>query len=92
MRTALVSAVDSCGSVEEPLRISGANVAQGKKETDGYKYLPSHDFSYQGVSAGSAVDILVRCAKALDFKVNIEFEWHDKNEAYRPGERAVLSI
>ena len=92
MQTALGLTFDSCGSVEELHRLSGANVVQGKKETDGYKYLPSQDFSYQGSSADGVVAIVVRCAKALGHKVHIEFEWRNKDKAYRPGKRAVLSI
>ena len=92
VRMALVSTIDSCGSAKELHRLSGANVVSGTKVTDGYKHVPSHDFSYQGVSAEGAVDIVVRCAKALGRGAHVEFEWRNKDGAHRPGERAVLSV
>ncbi len=92
VRLALVSTIDSSGSSKDLHRLSGANVVYGGKNTEGYKYVPSHDFSYQGVSAVGAVEIVVRCAKALGCSGHIEFEWRNKPNAHHPGKRAVLSI
>ena len=88
---ALLSVLDSHSSPSDLARISGANIVQGEKQTDGYKYVPNGGFSYQGVSAQGAIDIVVRCAKTLRCEVRIEFEWRDKDNAYRPGERAILT-
>ena len=89
---ALVSIHASSGSVENLRRISGANVVPGKKETEGYKYIPKQDFSYQGISATDAIEIIRRCAKALRCDAYIEFEWRSKRGALHPGERAILNI
>ena len=89
---ALVSVFSSSGSVEELRRVSGANVAQGKKEADGYKHLPEQGFSYQGVSATDAVEIIRRCARAIPCNAWMEFEWRQKKGALHPGELATLNI
>lgn len=92
MLTALKLVYASSGAIEDLRRISGANVIQGKKKTDGYKYLPEQDFSYQGAHTMGAVKIIIRCANALRCRVHIEFEWRNKEEALHPGRRAVLTI
>lgn len=93
VRMALLKVFEANGkNVVELRRLSGANVAQGKKESDGYKYVPSHGFSYQGVSAEDAVSIIARCAKALRRAVIMDFEWRNKDGAFKPGERATIRI
>lgn len=93
VRMALTMALEASGnSVPDLRRISGANVVQGKKESDGYKFVPANNFSYQGVSAEDATDIIVRCAKALKKGVLLEFEWRNKEGAFKPGERATIQI
>jgi len=87
--TALVMTLGANGeSVPELRRISGANVVTGKKISDGYKFVPTSDFSYQGVSATDAIKIIIRCAKALNKGIFLDFEWHNKEGAFKPGERA----
>lgn len=92
VRLSLICTLKQVGSVRELRTASGANVAQGKKETDGYRFVPGHQFSYQGVSAEDAVQIITRCAKVLGETVLVEFEWRNKEGAYRPGERARLTL
>ena len=92
MSLALVSAHTSSGGIQNLYRIEGANVVPGKKVTEGYKNVPGQDFSYQGVSATGAVEIIRRCAKALHCGACIEFEWRNKKDALHPGERAVPTI
>ncbi len=89
---ALVAVHASAGDVQSLRRIAGANVVSGMKQTEGYKHVAEQDFSYQGVSATDAVEIIRRCAKALDCGAYIEFEWRSKKDALHPGERAVLTI
>jgi len=93
VRMALIKVLEANNKdVAELRRLSGANIAPGKKETDGYKFVPSNGFSYQGVSAEDAVEITVRCAKALHQSVVMDFEWRNKDGAYKPGERATICI
>lgn len=92
VRLALISTLRQVRSVHELRTASGANVTQGRKETDGYKFVSDHQFSYQGVSAEDAVKIITRCAKFLQTTVSVEFEWRNKEGAYRPGKRARLAL
>lgn len=90
VRLALITVVERHQSIDELRRLSGANVVSGHKTDEGYKPVQGHGFSYQGVSAPDAVDIVVRCARALKQLVYSEFAWRDKAAAYRPGERAAI--
>lgn len=92
VRLALKQLFDKYKSVEDLRRFSGANVVHGPKSNEGYKFVSSHRFSYQGVSAEDAAKIVVRCAKALKCRVLFEFEWRDKEGAYRPGKRGRVEI
>ncbi len=59
-------------------RISRATVRFGRKEDDGYSFVQSKNFSYQGVSASYAASIVKRCTTKLDCQASFEFEWHNK--------------
>jgi hypothetical protein len=73
-------------------RVSGANIVEGRKEEDGYKFLPSWSFSYQGVSAEDAMRIVNRVCKSLGLTWEVEFEWREKEGAFLPGQRAKISM
>jgi hypothetical protein len=90
VRLALTQVLDQFKTLKELRRCSGANVVQGKKSDDGYKFLASHGFSYQGVSAEDAAKIVIRCASALNCGLYFEFEWRNKEGAFRPGKRGVV--
>ncbi len=90
VRLALLTVIGRHKTVDELRRLSGANVVPGVKTDEGYKHVRGDDFSYQGVSAPDAVDIILRCARALQQPAYLEFEWRDKAAAYRPGERAAI--
>lgn len=70
----------------------GANLVAGRKEEEGYAYLPDHGFSYQRVSAEDAGKILVRLAEFLRADLEIDFEWRDKEGAFRPMERGRIVV
>jgi len=91
-RLALITVIKTYKTVSELRRLSGANVVQGKKIDEGYKYLSAFDFSYQGVSAEAAVKIVVQCAQALKCGAYLEFVWRNREGAYRPGERATIKV
>jgi len=90
VRLALLEVRNKVGTVQELRKIAAANVVEGRKDDEGYKFLPENGFSYQGVSAEDAVKIVFRCAKGLKVDFSAEFEWRSKEDAYRPGERARL--
>lgn len=90
VRLALIETKEQAGSIQGLRKIAAANIVEGRKDDEGYKFLPEHGFSYQGVSAEDAVKIVFRCAKGLKVNFSAEFEWRSKDDAYRPGERARL--
>jgi hypothetical protein len=92
VRLALKQVFDKYKNTGELYRLSGANVVDGQKNDEGYKFVSSHNFSYQGVSAEEAAKIVVRCAKALGCKTFFEFEWRNKDAAYRPGKRGAVAL
>ncbi len=92
VRLALKQVIDKYKNIGELHRLSGANVVDGQKNDEGYKFVSSHKFSYQGVSADDAARIVVRCANALRCKAFFEFEWRNKDAAYRPGKRGAVEI
>ena len=92
VRLALLAVLRKVNNVQELKRISAANLVQGKKEDEGYKFVSSHNFSYQGVSAEDAVAIIRRCAKGTNSRASFEFEWRDKEGAHLPGQRATVQI
>lgn len=90
VRLALVEVRNKVGTIQDLRKMAAANVVEGRKDDEGYKFLPEHGFSYQGVSAEDAVKIVFRCAKGLKVDFAAEFEWRSKEDAYRRGERARL--
>ena len=92
VQLALTRVIDKCQSAKELHRLSGANVVDGEKRDEGYKYLSLNNFSYQGVSAEDAAKIVVRCAKALGCSASFEFEWRNKDAAYKPGQRGMVEV
>jgi hypothetical protein len=92
VRLALETVLQKVGSARELYSVSGANVVEGKKEVNGYKFVPNRNFSYQGVPAEDAVKIVARCARHLGIEARIKFDWRNKEGAYRPGEQASLKL
>ncbi|MGN6497873.1 MAG: T4SS efffector SepA family protein [Tsuneonella sp.] len=90
VRHSLIEVLKKAGSVDDLRRLSGANIREGRFEDHGYKYVPEHRLSFQGVSAEDAVKIIGRCGRALNVPFEIEFVWRDKPDAHRPGERGRI--
>ena len=70
---ALAATRKEVSTLRELSRISGATIVQGRRETNGYKYVYPHDFSYSGVSAPTAAKIVARCAGELGVESRIVF-------------------
>jgi len=69
-----------------------ANMVQGRKEDDGYSYLPEIDISVQGQDSNAACRAIVALAQNLGIGVDITFMWRPKDKAAFPGERGRLYI
>ena len=89
---ALNAAFERLNDVDELRRVSGANLKNGRKEDEGYKFLSDKGYSYQGVSAEDAMKIVHRICKHFNWRCELEFEWRDKVDAFLPGSRAQLNI
>ena len=92
LKLALIKVMESCKDINELRRISGAKVVKERKEDTGYKFIETHNFSYQGVNSINAAAIVNRCANFLGCEAYFEFEWRYNEGAYKPGERALLKI
>lgn len=92
VQLALTRVMKKCATIKDLQRQSGANVTNGEKRDEGYKFLASQGFSYQGVSAEDAAKIVIRCARSLGCSAFFEFEWRDKPEAFQPGKRGAFKI
>jgi hypothetical protein len=92
VEVALAKALAISGDIKKVHAWCGANVVAGRKEDEGYAYLPGQNFSYQRVSAEDAGKILVRLAEFLRVDLEINFEWRDKDEAFRPTERGRIVV
>lgn len=89
---ALNAALEKLGDVDDLKRVSGANITIGRKETDGYKFVNSLGYSYQGVSAEDSIKIVRRICRHFNWRCDIDFEWRQKDDAFLPGKRAHLHI
>jgi hypothetical protein len=92
VRLSINSVLKKLGSQRDLYKVTGANVVEGSRDVDGYKPVPAHGYSYQGVSAEDAVKIISRCAKYLQITARVEFEWRNKEKAHKPGERGVIVL
>ena len=90
VRQALMNVFDKLKSTDGVRRASGAQIRDGKFEDHGFKYIQSVGFSYQGVSAGDAIQIIGRCAREIGQPFEIEFVWRDNADAFQPGKRGII--
>ncbi len=64
-------AMKRAGSFEELHRICPVNMVKGRKEDEGYGYLPEIDLSVQGQDANGACRGVVTAAQALGMSLDI---------------------
>lgn len=85
-------AVQRVGSFDELQRICPVNMIKGRKEDEGYGYLPEIDISVQGQDSNGACRAVVTAAQVLGMSLEISFMWRLKESAAHPGERGRLRI
>lgn len=84
-----LGSVDSLrGATKSNFIVGRASQEQMKK---GYRYVPQIDISIQNVDAEHAWSNVLRLAKHLGVPVAVDFEWMQKTDAARPGEKGRLS-
>lgn len=62
-------------------------MVKGRKEDEGYGYLPEIDISVQGQDANAACRAIVMAAQGLGIGLDVGFMWRPKESAAYPGER-----
>ncbi len=92
VKAALHALWNEHGEFRDVKNCSGANIVEGAKSDEGYKFLPELNLSYQGVSSEGAIEIAIRSARSLNESLQIDFVWRDKKGAYLPGERARIEL
>ncbi|WP_375567600.1 T4SS efffector SepA family protein [Oceaniradius stylonematis] len=85
-------AMKRVGSFEELHRTCPVNMVKGRKEDEGYGYLPEIDISVQGQDANGACRAVVTAAQALGMSLDLGFMWRLKETAAHPGERGRIRI
>ncbi|MGE0713854.1 MAG: hypothetical protein AB7P02_00295 [Alphaproteobacteria bacterium] len=89
---ALRRAMRHFGSFEDLRKLCPVNMVKGRKEDEGYSYLPDIDVSVQGQDANAACRTVVTAAQGLGIALDIGFMWRPKEGAAHPGERARIRI
>jgi hypothetical protein len=85
-------AMKRVGSFEKLRRLCTVNMVEGRKEDEGYSYLPDIDISVQGQDANAACRAAVTAAQGLGVALEIGFMWRLKEAAAHPGERARIVV
>ena len=80
------------GSFERLRQLCPVNMVKGRKEDEGFTYLPEIDTSVQGQDAIGACRAAVTAAQALGITLEIAFMWRHKEGAAHPGERARVRV
>lgn len=80
------------GSFSALQKLAPANMVQGCKRDQGYRYLKDLNLSVQGQDANDAWRCIARLARAQDFRVEVGFIWRDSPAAARPGETGHMNV
>jgi len=76
---------------DELQRLIPVNFVRGKKEIEGYHYIPDIDLSVQGQDADAAWSSAHQIAQQLGLPIEAEFQWRTKDRAAYPGVTGKLS-
>jgi hypothetical protein len=79
-------------TVEDLSRLIIVNFVSGRKEDEGYKYLPEASLSVQGQDANSAWKGAFHIAQQLRCPIEVMFVWRHKEGAAFPGETGCLAV
>lgn len=85
-------AMKRVGSFDKLRPLSTANIVPGRKDDEGYGYLPDIDISVQGQDANGACRSAVALAQALGAALEIGFMWRLKEAAAHPGARGRILV
>ena len=80
------------GNFDELNRLCPANMVQGRKRDEGYRYLSEIGVSVQGQPANGAGLAIVTAAQRLGIALDIGFMWRNTERAAHPGDRARIRV
>ena len=80
------------GSFSELKKQLPANIVEGIKQDQGYRYLSDVNLSVQGQDAQDAWRSVAQLAKTLNIRVEVYFLWRNNPAAAFPGEMGNLTI
>ena len=84
-------AKDRLSSEDDARRLIIVKFVHGKKDEEGYRFIPEVGLSVQGQDANSAWRGACHIAQQLGIPVNVEFLWRAKEGAAFPGVTGRLS-
>jgi hypothetical protein len=90
LRVAHVEALHKLGGFAPLKEASNARLREGKYEREGFKYVPTGNFSIQGLDSNLSWSSSLRLARRLEVPIEIEFEWLEKEAAANPGKRGHI--
>lgn len=71
-------------------RLIVVNFVEGRKEDEGYHYLPEANLSLQGQDAVDAARAAFHIAQQMGWALEVEFVWRNKPGAAHPGRMGLL--
>ena len=89
---AVISQAKKTLSTEEVKELVYCNTVIGKKEEDGYNYLPDVGISVQAADANKAWKATYLIAKAIKASIEVEFSWQDNPKAAMPGQSSKFVL
>ena len=67
-----------------------ANVSPGRHITNGFRYVPSAGFSFQGLEANRACKNVMALAEKFGVKVEVDVKWQENEDAAFPNQSTKL--
>jgi hypothetical protein len=93
LRDAMIRKVTAHAKSSEDLgRLILANFVAGRKEDEGYEYIPDLDLSIQGQDADHIWKCIYHIAQRIGCQVEVVFMWRAKPKAEHPGETGRLAV
>ncbi len=68
------------------------NFVEGRKDDQGYRYLPAAGVSVQGQAANGAWKGALHIIKAMKLPARVVFEWYDNPKAANPGKTGKFTV
>ena len=76
----------------EPNELDNIRMIRGRKEDQGYFYLPNVNISVQSQTAVVACRTILKLAKLLEVSLSINFIWRAKEGTFYPGQKGKISV